>query len=370
MELQDAGKLGFGCMRLPKRGLVTDIKETERMVDAFLEAGFHYFDTAYVYPGSEEAVRKALVKRHPRESFVLATKLNAIMMARNEKAAKKQFYTSLERTGAGYFDYYLLHALMEGSYAKYDKYHLWEFVRELKEQGLVKHLGFSFHAGPKLLDRVLTAHPEVDFVQLQINYADWEDQHVQARANWEVARAHGVPIVVMEPVKGGKLANPPKKVRQLFDAANPGASYASWALRFAASLEGVAVVLSGMSSMDQMRDNLSFMQDFQPLSADELAVVRAAQEEMGNAAGIPCTACGYCRGECPVQIPIPEVFSAMNLRLAGGQTERSRKEYTALANGGPLAEACVGCGACARVCPQQIDIPALMREQAAFAQGA
>lgn len=368
MELQDAGKLGFGCMRLPRRGIATDVKETERMVDVFLEAGFHYFDTAYVYPGSEEAVRKTLVKRHPRESFLLATKLNAFMMAHSENSAKKQFYTSLKRTGAEYFDCYLLHAIMEGSCAKYEKYRLWEFVRGLKEQGLVRHYGFSFHAGPKLLDRLLTEHPDVDFVQLQINYADWESPRVQARANWEVARAHGVPIVVMEPVKGGKLANPPKKVRQVFDSSSSDASYASWALRFAASLEGVAVVLSGMSDMDQVRENISTMRDFRPLSADELSVIRAAQEKMGKVAGIPCTECGYCRGECPVRIPIPEVLSAVNLRLAGGQAERSREAYDELAQAGPVADACIGCGACARVCPQRIDIPAFMREQAAFAR--
>lgn len=188
---KETPKLGFGLMRLPKKGLHTDIEQVKHMVDLFMEAGFTYFDTAYVYMGSEAAIRKALVERYPRESYTLATKLNAMMMAPTEKTAKNQFYTSLERTGAGYFDYYLLHAMMDGSYVKYDKFHLWDFVAEQKAKGLVKHMGFSFHAGPRLLDRLLREHPEVDFVQLQINYADWENPSVAARANYEVARRHG-----------------------------------------------------------------------------------------------------------------------------------------------------------------------------------
>ena len=211
---KEVPKLGFGLMRLPKKGLRTDIEQVKHMVDLFMEAGFTYFDTAYVYLGSEAAIRKALVDRYSRESYTLATKLNAFIMAPTEKAAKKQFFTSLERTGAGYFDYYLLHAMMENNYTRYDKFHLWDFVGEQKEKGLIRNLGFSFHAGPKLLDQLLTDHPEVDFVQLQINYADWENPSVAARANYEVARKHGKSIVVMEPVKGGNLANPPAAVKK------------------------------------------------------------------------------------------------------------------------------------------------------------
>lgn len=353
---KEVPKLGFGLMRLPKKGLHTDIEQMKQMVDMFMEAGFTYFDTAYVYLGSETAAKKALVERYPRESYTLATKLNAIMMTPNEKAAKKQFFTSLERTGAGYFDYYLLHALMEGSYTKYDKFHLWDFVNEQKAKGLIKHIGFSFHAGPRLLDQLLQEHPEVDFVQLQINYADWENPSVAARANYEVARKHGKSIVVMEPVKGGRLANPPAAVKKLFDEYHPDMSYASWAIRFVASLDGIITVLSGMSNTAQMEDNLSYMKNFQPLNEEEQEIIRQAQKILGNSSAIPCTACHYCTEGCPKQIPIPEIFSAMNKQLGNGQMAEAAADYQKATASGGLATECVGCKQCERVCPQHISI--------------
>ena len=355
-DIKNTPKLGFGLMRLPRRGLLTDVEQVKTMVDMFLGAGFTYFDTAYVYPGSEAAIRKALVERHPRDSYTLATKLNAFLLAPTEKAAKKQFTTSLERTGAGYFDYYLLHALMENNYTRYDKFHLWDFVAEKKREGLIKHAGFSFHAGPELLDRLLTAHPEVDFIQLQINYADWERPSVASRANYEVARRHGVSVVVMEPVKGGALADPPEKVKRLMKQHSPHMSCASWAIRFAASLDGVLTVLSGMSNIDQMRDNLSYMKDFQPLDETEREVIRQAQEIMGHSSAVPCTACGYCRGGCPRHIAIPDIFSAMNKQLVTGQMEEAKAAYAQAAPQGSAASDCVNCRQCERACPQHLPI--------------
>ena len=353
---KEVPKLGFGLMRLPRKGLRTDIAQVKTMVDLFLEAGFTYFDTAFVYPGSEAAIKKALVDRYPRESYTLCTKINAFMLSPTEKAAKQQFYTSLERTGAGYFDYYLLHAFMENNYKKYDKFHLWDFVKEQKEKGLVKHFGFSYHAGPRLLDQILTAHPEVDFIQLQINYADWENPSVASRANYEVARKHGKSITVMEPVKGGKLADPPKEVKALFQAYAPDMSPASWAIRFAASLDGIITVLSGMSNVEQMRDNISYMKDFRPLNEEEQRIIREAQRIMGSSAAIPCTACHYCVEGCPMQIRIPDIFSAMNRQLGDGQLEKAKEAYAAATADGGLASACVGCRQCENACPQHLPI--------------
>ena len=352
---KEVPKLGFGLMRLPKKGVRTDIAQVKKMVDLFMEAGFTYFDTAYVYLGSEGAAKKALVDRYPRESYTLATKLNT-MVAAGENAAKKQFYTSLERTGAGYFDYYLLHALMGNNYTKYDKYHIWDFVKEQKEKGLIKHYGFSYHAGPELLDQLLTAHPDVDFIQLQLNYADWENPSVTSRANYEVARKHGKSIVVMEPVKGGSLANPPAAVQKLFKEYHPDMSCASWAIRFVASLDGIVTVLSGMSNLEQMEDNLSYMKDFQPLNTEEQKIIQEAQRLMGQASTIPCTACHYCTEGCPKKIPIPDIFSAANLQLGNGQINDALESYRNVTGEGGLASACIGCKQCEGACPQHLPI--------------
>lgn len=352
---KDTPKLGFGLMRLPKKGVHIDVEQTKRMVDRFLDGGFTYFDTAFVYLGSEAAAKKALVDRHPRGSYTLASKLNA-MVAVTEKAAKKQFATSLQRTGAGYFDYYLLHALQENNVDKYDRFRLWDFAAEQKARGTIRHLGFSFHGGPALLDRLLTEHPEVDFVQLQINYADWENPSVASRANYETARAHDKGIVVMEPVKGGRLADPPEEVKTLFHDYAPDASCASWAIRFVASLDGIITVLSGMSNTAQMDDNLSFMKDFQPLNDEEQAIIRQAQKILGNSAAIACTACHYCTEGCPKQIPIPDIFAAANKQLGNGQTAQARADYAAAVSAGHTAADCIGCKQCEKACPQHLPV--------------
>lgn len=352
-------KLGFGLMRLPKEesGRI-DLEQTKKMVDLFLEAGQTYFDTAYVYDGgdSERAAKAALVDRYPRESFTLATKLNTNMDGCSEQSAKQQFYTSLERTGAGYFDFYLLHALQAKSYKKYEQFGIWDFVKEQKEKGLIRHWGFSFHAGPELLDELLTEHSDVEFVQLQINYADWENPDVTARANYEVARKHGKSIVVMEPVKGGNLASVPEAVQNIFRNVDEKASMASWAIRYAASLDGILTVLSGMSSVEQMMDNLSYMKDFKPLDREEQLAVQKAQEAMNAVQMIPCTACHYCTSGCPKQIPIPEIFAARNEQLVRGRLEKGTADYEAVTAHAGTASDCIACGQCERVCPQQIPV--------------
>ncbi len=361
INMESTGKLGFGLMRLPHKGAGIDIKETSRMVDMFLNAGFTYFDTAYVYSGSEEAIKKALVERYPRDRYTLATKLY-VPSAHSERDAREQFYTSLKRTGAEYFDYYLLHALKKGYYRDYEKYHLWEFAAEQKEKGFIRHIGFSFHDSPELLDQILTEHPETEFVQLQINYADWEDSSIASRRNYEVARKHGKWITVMEPIKGGTLANPPDEVKRLFTGYSPKRSYASWAVRFAASLDGILTVLSGMSNVAQMEDNLSYMQGFQPLNDDEQKIIRQAQQLMGNSMVISCTTCHYCTKGCPMQIPIPEIFAAMNKRLGNGLMKEAQKDYQEILSQGAGAADCIGCGQCENACPQHIEIIRELRE--------
>ena len=364
IPMEETKKLGFGLMRLPRKGMRTDVEQTKKMVDLFMQAGFTYFDTAYVYPGSEDTIRKALVERYPRESYTLATKLYAAMIP-SAKIAKNEFEVSLKRTGAGYFDYYLLHSLMDNNVRNYEKYDLWNFMKQKKEEGKIKHIGFSFHSGPELLDKILTEHPEAEFVQLQINYADWENPDVQSRANYEVARKHGKWITVMEPVKGGNLANPPKEVQDLFKAYAPEMSCASWAIRFVASLDGILTVLSGMSNIPQMEDNISYMKDFQPLNAEEREIIRKAQRILGQSATIPCTACHYCTKGCPMQIPIPEIFAAQNDLIGNGQTDQAREVYRKLAGAGHVAADCIGCGQCEGVCPQHIQIIGKLKECAA-----
>ena len=355
---ENVPKLGFGLMRLPKKHGRIDMEQTKQMVDMFMDAGLTYFDTAYVYDdgASEKAAKEALVDRYPRESFTLATKLCAWMGAHNEETAKQQFYTSLERTGAGYFDYYLLHALQAGNYKTYDTYHIWDFVKEQKAKGLIKHWGFSFHATPDILDEILTAHPDAEFVQLQLNYADWENPQVTARENYEVARKHGKSIIVMEPVKGGALANPPEEVGKVFKETSPDASFASWAIRYVASLDGIITVLSGMSNLEQMQDNLSYMKDFKPLNGEEQTAIRKAQEIMYGIKSIPCTACHYCTSGCPKKISIPEIFAARNQQILWGQLEEGVRQYSKAVENGGKAGDCIACGQCEKACPQQLDV--------------
>ena len=360
---QDTFKLGFGLMRLPKNedGSI-DIPQVSEMADRFIAAGGTYFDTAYVYDDgrSEEAFKAAVADRYPRDAYTLATKLIAWSQCHDEASAKQEFYTSLERTGAGYFDYYLLHALQRNNYTKYDEYHIWDFVAEQKAKGLIKHIGFSFHADPELLEELLTLHPEIDFVQLQINYADWENPGVASRRNWEICKAHGKPVTVMEPVKGGILADPLPAVKAILDAEGNGVSYASWAIRFVASLDNIITVLSGMSNLAQMEDNLSYMKHFQPLSEREHAAILRAQEVLNADKSIPCTGCRYCTEGCPQSIPIPDIFTVAN-RRKGSPHFRTVREYNIVTQGKGKASDCIQCGQCESACPQHLPIIELLQ---------
>lgn len=361
MQFFPEQKLGFGLMRLPKLEDGTiDVEQTSRMVDCFMQAGGTYFDTAFAYEGSEEAIRKALVERYPRESYTLTTKLIAFGPGRDEKVAKQEIYTSLERTGAGYFDYYLLHALQRTNYKQYEEYGLWDYVKELKEKGLIRHYGFSFHADPPLLEQLLTDHPDVEFVQLQLNYADWENPGVSARENWEICKRHGKPVIVMEPVKGGILADPIDTVKAIFEREGT-ASCSSWAVRFAASQENILAVLSGMSSLAQMEDNISYMKDFQPLNAHEMEVIKEAQKALDQDQSIQCTGCHYCTKGCPMGIPIPEIFTVEN-RKKGSPEFRTLREYFLVTVDKGKASDCVACGQCESACPQHLPIISLLEE--------
>lgn len=351
-------KLGFGLMRLPKAGEAIDVEQTKQMVDLFMDAGFTYFDTAWAYAGSEDAIREALVERYPRESFQLATKAAPWIDCESRDDAVAQLETSLKQTGAGYFDFYLLHNLGEFRTHFFDQWGMWDWIAEKKAEGVIRHAGFSFHSTPEELDELLSAHPEMEFVQLQINYADWDNPAVQSRRCYEVARKHHKPVIIMEPVKGGMLANPPEQVASVLRAAEPNSSVASWAIRFAASLPGVITVLSGMSDVAQMQDNLSYMRTFETLTDAQRATIERAQHELAKIPLIPCTRCNYCAKVCPNETGISGTFTAMNMHTLYGDLETAKKERTWQVDrhGKRPADDCIKCGRCEQACPQHIKI--------------
>ena len=345
---------GFGMMRLPMIGEDVDTEQTCAMVDAFLAAGFNYFDTAhpYIQGKSELAIRDCLTSRYPREAYLLANKLSGGCFTAEEEILPL-FQTQLEACGVEYFDFYLMHALNAKRHEDYTRMHAYDIAQELKAQGKIRHVGFSFHDSAAVLDRILTDRPELEFVQLQFNYADWEDPRVQSRACWEVCRKHGKPVIVMEPVKGGSLVNLPPKALELL----PAGSAAGFAIRYAASFENVVMVLSGMSSTGQMTDNLSTMTDFVPLSKQEHEIVEQIRPLYQAMHKIPCTSCRYCTDGCPAGIPIPDVFTCLNDKRQG--VEDADIRYAAFENN---ASACVGCGQCEAVCPQHLHIRKLLEE--------
>ncbi|MDR1230489.1 MAG: aldo/keto reductase [Spirochaetaceae bacterium] len=366
---KDIPKLGFGLMRLPMTGEEIDIEQTKTMVDTFLAAGFTYFDTAYGYNNgqSEEAAKIALIDRYPREKFQFATKLPAWAGPKTADEAKQMFYTSLKRTGAGYFDYYLLHNCGAERTKAFDDFGLWDFVLEQREKGLIKHVGFSFHDTADVLDGILAQHPEMEFVQLQINYADWNNPSVQSAACFEVAKKYGKPVIIMEPVKGGLLSKPTPPVAKILDEVNPHASPSSWALRFAASLDNVITVLSGMSDIDQLEDNLATMSRFRPLNAAEHAAIEKVRAALAAIESIPCTKCRYCVKDCPQGIVIPDIFDVLNQYLVFDNLDPPKRFYGFLTRNGNTAGTCAECGQCESVCPQHIGIMReLKRAAAAF----
>lgn len=362
----DRANFGFGLMRLPRLedGVTIDIEQTKQMVDVFLKNGFVYFDTAFAYPGSEEAIRQALIERYPRDSFLLATKLSMrTNMTREE--AENLINISLQRLGTDHVDFYLLHNLSGDRIEFAENNGLWDYVKELKAEGKIRHYGFSFHDTPEKLDEILTKHPDAEFVQLQINYHDWENKDVQSRRCYEVARKHNKMIIVMEPIKGGALANAlPDSVKAVFDKANPNVSYASWALRFVASQPGINIILSGMSTLAQVEDNVSFMKDLKPLSEDEAKVVEEARKTLASIPLIECTACEYCLKGCPMHIPTPQIFKTMNRQTLFPDIESAKKSYARNIEDAGKASDCIKCGLCEGSCPQHLNIRELLSKAA------
>ena len=367
-------KLGFGLMRLPlsnpKDPASIDIERTCRMVDYFIEQGFTYFDTAWMYCNyaSEKAVKKVLCERHPRDSFTLATKLHAGYFNTIEDC-EKIFCEQLQKTGAGYFDYYLLHDLSYDNYQKCSQIDVFSFVRAKKEAGLVKHIGFSFHDSPERLDEILTKHPEMEFVQLQINYLDWNSPAIRARECYETARRHGKPIIVMEPVKGGTLAKLPDEAEAMLKAERPDMSVVSWALRFAASLDGVMAVLSGMSTEEQVEENTKLFSGTEKLSEKEIKLLERAVEIFNSDPFIPCTGCSYCTDGCPMNIPIPKYFSLYNADRQEVKTKGwlpQQEYYDNLTRDHGAASECIECGQCNGICPQHLNVIKNLKEVADY----
>lgn len=365
-------KLGFGCMRLPLKSsddyARIDMESFKQMVDAFLEQGGRYFDTAYMYHNgmSEVAVREGLVLRHPRDSFMLADKMPLVML-KSRADHDRIFNEQLERCGVDFFDAYLAHNIGRETYKTARELGTFDFIREKKKEGKVRKIGFSFHDSADFLDTVLAEHPDVDFVQLQINYLDWQSESIQSGKCHAVARKHGKQIIVMEPVKGGMLADIPAEAARLLEARRPEWSIPSWAVRYAASPDGVALVLSGMSDLRQLLDNTGYMRDFKPLTQDEQAAIAKVVSIIEGAVAISCTACQYCASDCPQNIPIPKYFALFNDKKRAGVLPFYLQQvyYNNYIKAHGKASECIRCGRCEKHCPQKLAVMSLLETVAA-----
>ena len=343
---------GFGCMRFPTVGEDVDIPVVKEMVDIFLESGFNYFDTARPYHGgnSERVLKEVLTSRYPREKYLLTNKLSPNQFE-TEEEIRPFFQSQLERCGVEYFDFYLFHANSATRHEKFTNTRAYDIVQELKAEGKVRHVGMSFHDTAEVLDKILTDRPEIEAVQLQFNYADYDDPNVQSRACYEVCQKHGKPVLVMEPVKGGSLVNLPRKAMDLLSD-----TPASYAIRFAASFDSVVMVLSGMSNMEQVLDNIRYMKDFQSLSEEEMELIGKVRTLYQAQNRIPCTGCRYCTDGCPAGIDIPALFACLNDKREGKETNYDSFDVK--------ADACVECGQCEGECPQHLQIRDLLKEVA------
>lgn len=361
------GNFGFGCMRLPMNGSVVDDDKFCRMVDRFIEKGFNYFDTAHGYLGqeSEKAIKRCLVDRYSRDEYILTNKLSTHFFTKEEEILPL-FELQLKRCGVDYFDFYLMHAQDGAIFEKYKKCHAYETALKLKEEGKIRHFGISFHDKADVLDQILNEYPQVEIVQIQFNYVDYEDASVESRKVYEVCEKHGKPVIVMEPVKGGSLVNLPEEAQLALDALNGGISNAAYAIRFAASFPNMAMVLSGMSNFEQLEDNTSVMADFKALNDEELAAIHKICDIFHSMNMIPCTGCHYCvlDNDCPMKIQIPELFSCYNEKTIFHNWNQDYYYNNILTRDHGKASECLKCGKCEKICPQHLSIRDLLADVA------